>query len=414
MDMKSADVERRRPVAQVAVGAVVIVVALALVAGMVWFRLSSRGPARPAGQVLGVLRIAAPVDFSCHLPVTGYGTAAMVSLPDGTVTVDPSAPKAAPGSKGAGAATYDHQLGRWLPVQRQWVSPDGRQYAFSTTTTGVPGAPPTGDVRVHDIASGKDRTLWQGDGMPQVLGWSGNLVLFMRGAVMQGPGGGPDIWGADAAGGAARRVGPNPAPAGASGIYYSSAVGGGAVWGLSTTRVQITGPAAPGTKIVKGPDTVTRMDVRDGTVVPWYTAPEGAGLALLGLDAAGHPLVSLFEVPAMPVKPPVPTGPKVVLVTAAGQASVVSPGGSDFPALAFGGADAHGLWLTAPGQLWIYRNASLTKVADVPTGLFPLPTPPPGYQPPAAASAGRPSTAGAGASMVPALPYIQVAGACTS
>lgn len=416
MSMEDARSERRRPGLQAATAILVVLVTLALVAGLVWFRLAARPSAHAAGQLLGTLTVAPGVDFACHLPVTAYSTAAMVSLPDGAVVADPTVARPPNGAKGLGVVSYDAQLGRWVPVQRSWVSPDGRQYAFGTTTTGVPGAVPTGDLRVHDIASGKDRTLWQGEGMAQVMGWSGSLIVFTRQEfqAMAGPSA-PEVWGVDAAGGTAHRIGPNPAPAPGSGPYYGgiSLVGGGAAWSIMP-RPGATLPAPEGAnlKAYLGPGIVSRIDLRDGTVTPWYTAPTGSTVSLLGLDASGHPIVTLFQIPnaGQPAPGYRPPAPRVLLLTGRDQAQPINPGGD--PAAVLGGVsgDSHGIWFSTPGQIWLYRNGSLRKVADVPAGIFPVPTPPPGYEKPPIRGP-QPATA---AALAPAANqvYLQIAGAC--
>lgn len=397
---------------QGAAAAVALLVTALLIGSLLWFRFSGSQTHRPAGRVLGSVTVS-NVDFKCSLPVTVYGTqAAMINFPDGQVTAETALP-AVPYGKGA-PSTYDAALQRWLPVQQQWVSPDGRSYAFSTTTTGIPGQAPLSDLRVRDIVTGKDRTLWQGDGTASVAGWVGTTVYFTRqGSMQQGPPPGPDVWAVDASGGGAHRVGPNPPPAPQQGGYFiggPALLGGGAMWGYTTSQPPPSAPPAPGKPFAKGPDTLTRMDLKDGTVTAWYRSADPAAVQVIGFTAKGEPLISLFQVIMYASPPPSgfqPPAPRLMVVTGQNQATPISTDTDTHRSFGYGSAttDTHGVWLGGPGQLWLYRSGSLRKVADVPASLFPPPTPLPGVVGIASkAMVAQPSDTG---------PFIQVAGACT-
>ncbi len=43
-------------------------------------------------------------------------------------------------------------------------------------------------------ASGRDRTVWHGDGPSQLIGWSGALLHFSRQILSGAPFSGPEIW----------------------------------------------------------------------------------------------------------------------------------------------------------------------------------------------------------------------------
>ena len=397
---------------QGAAAVVALVVAAVLVVSLLWFRFAGSPVHRPAGRILGSVSIS-NVDFKCSLPVTVYsGQAAMISLPDGQVTAEVSVPPSGVFGKG-GPYTYDAVLQRWLPVQQQWVSPDGRSYSFATSTTGIPGQAPLSDVRVHDILTGKDRTVWQGDGTANVVGWSGATVYFLRmGFGIQAAPYAPEVWAAEAGGGGARRVGPNPAPTPPAFYGGPTILGGGAMWGFTSSQPLPAGPPAPGKPFVKGPDTLTRMDLRDGSITPWYRAADPAAISVLGFTGQGEPLVALYPPIVIATPPPAgyqTPGPKLMLITGRNQATEISSGAADAPKLGGGAsvADAHGVWLSAPGQIWLYRAGSVRKVADIPASLFPPPTPPPGV---GIGIASKPMVApppsGVGAP-------VQVAGACT-
>lgn len=425
---ETPDLEQRRSPWQTAVAIAVIVLTLAVVFGLVAYRYYASQPHRVTGSVIGNVQVAPGFNVKCSLPVTAYGwTAAMISLPDGAVTVDKSVPLA-PGGKGLGMVSFDASLQKWVPVQRQWVSPDGRYYAFSTSTTGVPGEPPSADLRIREITSGKDRTAWKGQGNANVLGWSGSTVYFvLQGAftTFGAPTSSPEVWAADASGGNAHRVGPNPPPPapepGKPPVYSFSGfgyIGSGGIWTMTANRIpQPVGAEGAPVKpsMVGGPDTITRMDLATGTLSSWYTVPEGNTVAVVGLDEQGRPIISQSD-PSEMMKwkmagtppPPgwTPPPPKFFVLTAKNQAAPIS-----FPENSFSAgpmsSDSHGTWLSTPGQIWLLRSGKLTKVADVPEQLFPAPTPPPGAAP-------MPKPATSAATQVPMQkgPYLQIAGAC--
>lgn len=375
-----------QPRRQWALAVVAIVVALAVVGTFTYLRLGPR-PA-PAGRPAGSLAMAVALDFTCNLPVTAYSAAATVSLPGGQVTIDSVS---AGGGKG-GLYSYSYAGGRWLPVQSQWISPDGRSYGFATTTTGAPGRPMSSAVYVHDIASGKDRQLWAGGGNATMVGFGAGGVYFLRQA--ESPASAlayPELWAVDPARpAAAHRVGPNPPPAppipGQPFTYFGPGqVAGGGAW--SAILGAPPEPPQPGQAYPpKGPDSVVRMDLKDGTLSTWYRAPAGKSVGILGFDAQGHPILTELTLPAKPVlanatpDPALmfPPPPATLLLTGPDQVVRLSDGSNpDFRPVTVSG-DSHGIWFGVPGSLWLYRKGGLQKVADVPAGLFPQPTPYPG------------------------------------
>jgi len=194
-----ADGLEPRPRWQWLMGAVAVLVAVALVGSLMYFRLGQSH--QPASEVaVGTVSIASQLDFKCRLPINVYNSVAMLSLPDGAVSTDSSikpAPNGAKGSYGPWGYTYVAQAARWLPVQEQWVAPDGRSYAYATNTTGVPGQPySTGAVHVVEVAGGRDRQLWQGEGNTNIVGVGPGGVYFTRQGYQSSPQpGAPELWG---------------------------------------------------------------------------------------------------------------------------------------------------------------------------------------------------------------------------
>lgn len=420
---ETLDLEQRRSPWQTVVAVAVIVLTLAAVFGLVAYRYYGSQPHRMTGSVVGSVQVAPGLNVKCSLPVSAYGrTAAMISLPDGAVTVDKSVAPDGWG-KGVGAYSFDAPLQKWVPVQRPAVSSDGRYYAFSTSTTGVPGEPPTADLRIRDISSGKDRTAWKGQGNANVIGWSGSTVYFvLQGTFMTygAPPSTPEVWAADSGGGNARRVGPNPPPPASEpgkpainmfgGFGY---IGGGAAWTVTTSKVPQ--PPAEGSQPIKpmvgGPDTILRMDLGTGALSSWYTAPDGKLVGLAGLDNQGRPIITendfSFKVATTPPSPGfMPPPPSYFILTGKGQASPLATPDKTF-ALGSPSSDSHGTWFTTPGQIWLLSSGKFTKVADVPDQLFPAPTPPPGTVIPA-----KQASMAMLQVPVPKGPYLQIAGAC--
>jgi hypothetical protein len=381
-------------------GAVAVVLAVAIVAGLVFVRLRTSAQPAAAGHGIGTLSMTTQLDFHCTLPVQGYLTQARVSMPDGGVTADHTLPAGkgivnAPGSSYVG--------GRWLPVPLAWVSADARWYAYISSTTGVPGKAPAVNLFAHDIVGNADRQLWSGTGYAQLIGWGAGGVYFSRQGISGVPVGPPEmeLWVVDPANpGGAHRLGPStsqtaPSPGGSAPplVQGWSRIAGGAAWTVSFGVPQIVGSGGPG--VPTAPSSVVRMDLKDGSVSTWFTSPDGTGVTIVAIDQQGRPVVTVTALPVKPAQPPAgaaavqstpffPPPPRVLLLTGPNETTEIA-GGSDpafRPYTAM--ADSHGVWFATPGSLWIYRQGTLVKVADVPAGLFPLPptpsnmpTPPP-------------------------------------
>lgn len=114
-------------------------------------------------------------------------------------------------------------------------------------------------------------------------------------------------------------------------------------------------------------DTITRMDLHTGRLSTWFKAPTGKTVGMLGVDGAGRPVFTLTDVGGNSG-----TSPTVLLLTAPNQSALIADGSDPafVPYEAF--ADSNGLWLSSrQGSVWLYRNGTLTHVADLPEQLFP-------------------------------------------
>lgn len=254
----------------------------------------------------------------------------------------------------------------------------------------------TMSLHTHEIVSGKDRILWEGSGSPM----GPNQVTWLPGGIyfsayvapagdFQGPSF-PAVYISDPnQPGTPRRVGPNPPPQPPSlgQINYAgpdifTLIGGGAAWGMGN-RVPKEAPSsdkppAPGTY---GPDRILHMDLRDGSVSTWYTVSGTDLVTLMGLDAQGRPILALYQAAAFK-SPSGPPAARMFLLTGVGQTVDITSGNSDFRLGGQPWADSHGIWFGSWNSVWLYtQSGGLRQVATIPAGLFPSPSPPPGYPP---------------------------------
>lgn len=392
-----AEEQRGQPLRWIA-GAVAIVIALGIIGGLVYFRFASKGSSTTPPVAVASVN---GVNFSCKLPVLAGASAGFVSFPDGAVTIDHSV-DLSKGAKGGYGFTYDKTVGKWLPVMGTAVSPDGRSYAYIAQTTGVPGEAQTMSLHTR-VIGGSDHLLWQGQGNPMggpnSVTWVSTGIYFSAfiysSDTPQGPMY-PALYVVDPnKPGAPHRVGPNPPPqpptAQTSSSYYYSPdqymyVGGGAAWGVGQRVPKEEPPTKdnpqPG---AYGPDRIMRMDLQTGNVSTWYMATGTSIVSLMGLDAQGEPILTVYEPiifknntpPQKPYEPPPVT---LLLLTGQNQTAQISAPNPDFHMAGQPTADSHGIWFGGWDQIWLYTPSSgLRLVATIPSGTFPTPSPPPGY-----------------------------------
>ena len=372
-------------------GGLAVVLTLAVVGGLVYLRL---GVSKRPDVTRGVSTVTG-IDFKCRLPVIAGASGGFISFPDGAISIDPKVN--IDFYKGGYGYTYDAQVGKWVPVPRSALSPDGRYYAYLAQTTGVPGETASMSLHTHEIVSGKDRVLWEGGGSPM----GPNFVTWLPGGIyfstVLGDATGPvgpgfsAIYVADPnKPGIPRRVGPNPPPQPPSpgqptfsGPDMFTLVGGGAAWAMGQ-RIQTEAPSpdkppAPGSF---GPDRIIRMDLRDGSVSTWYSVSTTELVSLAGLDEQGRPILALFQptfkkdAAALNGPPPV----RMLLLTGAGQTTEITSANPDFHPGTPPSADSHGIWFGSWNSLWLYTQGSgFRQVATIPAGVFPSPSPPPVY-----------------------------------
>ena len=366
-----------------------------VVAGLVYHR---HGASSVTGQAVGSATVS-KVDYSCRLPVLAAASGAFISFPDGAVTIDHSV--ALSPFKGGYGYTYDAQVKTWVPVPGSAVSPNGHSYAYLAQTTGIPGQMTSMSLHTHEIASGKDQVMWEASaamGSNQVTWLSGGIyfsAILLPAGSQEGPAV-PAVYVANPNHpGPPRRVGPNPAPQAPtpsqpnySGPDMFAYFGDGAAWAVGnripTESPSPNKPPAPGTY---GPDRVLRMDLRDGSVSTWYKVSGTDLVSLMGLDGQGRPILSLFQPkpwteggPPPNTNEPPPT--RVLLLTGPNQIVELTSGNADFHPGTLPLSDSHGIWFGSWDSVWLYTpGGGFRRVATIPAGLFPSPSPPPGFPP---------------------------------
>ena len=196
------------------------------------------------------------------------------------------------GPAGYANVTYDARVGRWLPVPRNQVAPDGLTYVYTEQFFGPPpvfpsGAggccpPPTGGtIHVADAASGLDRLAVDFSGFPvfQPVEYAADGVYLD--AECNGPAEGCDaLW----------RLDPTTGKLGVAVSRRGSwwAVDGGQAW-----LVTLGNGDLESIQLIK-------VDLRTGAAETWFDLPAESAtnpylpsMAILGIDGDGLPWVAL-------------------------------------------------------------------------------------------------------------------------
>ena len=249
---------------------------------------------------------------------------------------------------GLGRITYDRAAGRWLPVSRAQISPDGLHYAyaeavFPSSADAQPGPGPfaTGG-RVHpvDVQTGSDRVVFSHTGAPfYTIAGHTNHGIYLSAACVEGCG--PDalkLWSLDVATGTLTKV--------------SDRQGNWLVDDKAAWVATYEGSNQLGTL----PSHLLQIDLISGQETILLT---GSGMGLIGLDAEGDPLVTLNDV----------AGSTLIRVTAPQQSEKLFSGPSNGQ-LAAAVADGPGTWLgggqTGDQGIYLYTASGVRKVSDFP------------------------------------------------
>jgi hypothetical protein len=267
------------------------------------------------------------------------------------------------------AATYDRVVRRWLPVTPNTISPDGLHFAYADydpitlTRAGGKTAPMagalarTGRVHIVDARTGADRIVFNGSPTYRVVGYTADGVyvaavdLTMDGMFASG---------LFLIAGEGRS--PQPVAGGSRPMDRAGwEINGAYAWGSDFA----TGG------FITGGNRVLSLDLKTGAIQEWKTWPEGVAAGVIGLDAQGLPIVSVYQAySTVPGPPPAMQGMQVWTLSSPGVGTMVyqstdlnanSPAGPAF-------ADSHGVWIggSRPSSVWLLTAAA---------GLSPVPVP---------------------------------------
>lgn len=280
----------------------------------------------PPASVVGAPAADQGAELSCRVPISGFnpGSGGFVTFPGGRFTPEPASNVPLPANTvSTGAYTYDRAFSRWLPVPRDWVSPDGTRYAFSDRD---------GVVHVVDVASGADRRLVLAGGVIDpserwtVIDFESDAV-YLTASPRQG--GFPiGLWVSSPTDGSVRQLADRG---------YWQALDPTAAWGT---------PDAP-TSAGAGDATLLRLDLKTGANVAWFRGG-AAQLVVLGLDGAS-PLVMTTTAGSTEVWSVPAPGSSTKIYSGPGQEAQAA-----LRVIGTGVKDAHGLWLGSPDGLLLY------------------------------------------------------------
>jgi hypothetical protein len=293
--------------------------------------------------------------FTCRLPVVQplpAGSAlfqtAFVDFPRGSVTIDEQGvfeqhnelytSVALPHLAGLSWPSWDRTFSRWVPAEREAISPDGARYAYAIAGSDYPKTNLHPVAHLVDVGTGADRII-RLPALDPFLTWGVASFttegIYLRKLPYEGisP---PGLWLLDPTTGSVQL---------AAGDSTLSSPRAGAVWvnSLDPADASALPEAYSGTLL---PDEVIRQDLKSGARVVWFIRP-GKSVHLLGLDQSGHPFVL------------VATGQSsadrvelwLVPTPGSGQRLWTGSEASNLSALV---GDAHAAWFSGPGGIFIY------------------------------------------------------------
>ncbi|HKC19164.1 MAG TPA: hypothetical protein VKE27_05975 [Candidatus Dormibacteraeota bacterium] len=285
--------------------------------------------------------------MSCRLPVVWnmpsdtapYVRAGFLTFPDGRLEQDSSAP--------AHALFYDRAYQRWLPVMRDGVSADGRQYAYDSGDlmfhTG-------GKVHLVDLISGADNVLYTDSTtvVYKIVDFADRSIYLTQG---DSEGRSRGLWALDLAGGAPHLINSN---------IESPALGGGFAWGLDFNAAD----PSPSLGGLEGPvNRMLRIDLATGIGTSWFYQP-GADIFIVGSDSRGDPLVGVNRATDA-------TGENSFEIWSVSSDSTVATrllvASNNAPSpVTVSAIDRYGVWLDgSSGTVWLYSSGSMQIAATV-------------------------------------------------
>ena len=307
--------------------------------------------------------------FTCRLPVVQpllAGSAlfqtAFVDFPSGTVTIDEKGAfeqrnelytsVALPHLAGLNWPSWDRTFSRWVPAEREGISPDGARYAYAIAGSDYPKMNLHPLLHLVDIGTGADRII-RLPALDPFLTWGVASFttegIYLRKLPYEGisP---PGLWLLDPTTGSVQLAARDSA---------LSSPRAGAVWvnSLDPADTGALPDAYSGTLL---PNEVIRQDLKSGARVVWFYRP-GKSVHLLGVDQSGHPfvLVATGQSSADRVE--------LWLVPAPGSGQRLWSGSqaADLSGLV---GDAHAVWFSGPAGIFMYTPVGGFQKIPVVTG----------------------------------------------
>jgi hypothetical protein len=303
-------------------------------------------------------RASATESLACRLPVVVGSQGGWLTFPSGDFQPDPKSDVHLPsGGDVPLGKSYDKAVERWVPVPRDWISPDGKRYAYPEPDPPgwQPGSgpAPAGGVHLVDIASGVDRLLKPGqpplDGLWWVMDFEAEGVYIS--VLPRGPAPPQGLWLLDPATGSIRKIDDSHSWQSVSRI---------GAWG---TADALTGHGpGPGSRLM-------RLDLKTGVIESWYKRNDIEFL-VAGADGAGHPVLTAYKSGVN----------ELILVTAPNAGEVMKPQpGTTVPQLSnfvHPVEDSHGIWVgdvAGTGTVSLYRAGMglklMTRMDTGPVGV---------------------------------------------
>ena len=292
------------------------------------------------------------------------GGAAFVDMPGLSITYDsagpgdPFNPSSIPGSSlptegngygsdaswasdedlGSLGTTYDWVLKRWLPVRRQFVSPDGNHYVYTQF-----GA--SNRIHVVDITTGSDQVVFQqGRFVATAYDHLGITLVHIGPQITQMGQGAiePDgVWLLDPATGQTRQVNAD--------AKYWGDVSSGFAWRHEGSSL-------------------LRLDLTSGDVSTWAQWP-GLEVRVIGFDVAGNPVVDtrhsdLIAEPLIEEWIAARQNNPTMFLSVTNSAQPTEHGIEGF-ALPTALGDDHGVWLEVTWGLYLYSASETQKISPL-------------------------------------------------
>jgi hypothetical protein len=306
-------------------------------------------PPEGSPSVSSVPTASSTISLNCQLAVyqVGRQKTGFIDFPGGNfvedlagvmVAVPPPTDRAAialrrtvkqPELQGPGGPFYSWSAARWLPVEREAVSPDGLRYAYAEPVWSTASYPSGSRVHVVNVTTGLDSVIYE-MAPYTVINFASEGIYVQEWSTTGHP---------------VRLVLLNPSGGQPKQIVQSDTltwtiVEAGAAWGKDVDS-----------------SSLTRFDLKTGNVQRWLQSPDGRPITIVAVDGAGAPfVVHLLNSPAQ----------ELFLVSEPNLTRVVV---ADFkPGDIRVAHDSHGIWFGGPelNTVSIYTPQSgMTRMATI-------------------------------------------------